>query len=257
MLDVVSNNNARQITRHEARFGITSFIYRARRPFHPGRFGDLLLEPYFSKMQIEDEDEEDKVSEEERLLWLQKLQDEAALKQVKRTDTMGQLLRSKGFVWIATSHNIIGGWQQAGNVIRLEAESPWMCEIREMWEDTPSAELVYADMKQANGEEWKYADRRQELVFIGQGLKHETIQKILDKCLLTDEEMEMGPEKWGEAFADVDKIQLTLEDGGDEEEGEEEEEEDDGEEGEEDDEEKAEMSEGSETVPAKKKKSNK
>ena len=28
-------------------------------------------------------------------------------------------------------------------VIRLEAESPWMCEIREMWEDTPSAELVF------------------------------------------------------------------------------------------------------------------
>merc|ERR1712083_1089355 len=118
------------------------------------------------------------------------------------------------------------------------------------WEDTPSAELVYQDMKQANGEEWKYADRRQELVFIGQGLKHDAIQKILDKCLLNDEEMEM----WAEAFADVDKIQLTLDDGGDEEEGEEEEEgEDDGEE----DEEKAEMSEGSEMVPAKKKKGNK
>jgi len=252
-LDVVvaNNNMERKKTRHETRFGITSFIYRARRPFHPGRFGDLLLEPYFSKMQIEDEDEEDKVTEEERLLWLQKVQEEASLKQVKRTDTMGQLLRSKGFVWIATSHNIIGGWQQAGNVIRLEAESPWMCEIREMWEDTPSAELVYQDMKQSNGEEWKYADRRQELVFIGQSLKHEAIQKILDQCLLTDEEMEMGPDKWGEDFADVDKIQLTLEDVEDEEE----EEEDDEEEGEEDDKEKAEMSEGSETVPPKKKKS--
>ena len=47
-------------------------------------------------MQIEDEDEEDKVSEEERQLWLQKLQDEADLKKVARTDAMGQLLRSKG-----------------------------------------------------------------------------------------------------------------------------------------------------------------
>merc|ERR1719278_1913097 len=87
-LDVVANNNRkeRKMTRHEARFGITSFIYRSRRTFHPGRLGDLLLEPFFSKMQIEDEDEEDKVFEEERQLWLQKLQDEAALKQVKRTD---------------------------------------------------------------------------------------------------------------------------------------------------------------------------
>merc|ERR1712130_1093028 len=86
---------------------------------------------------------------------------------------------------------------------------------------------------------------------IDKSLKHEAIQKILDQCLLTDEEMEMGPDKWGEDFADVDKIKLTLEDVEDEEE----EEEDDEEEGEEDDKEKAEMSEGSETVPPKKKKS--
>ena len=94
---VALNNNAEnKMTRHEARFGITSFIYRSRRPFHPGRLGDVLLEPFFSKMQIEDDDEEDKVSEEERQLWLQKLQDEADLKKVARTDAMGQLLRSKG-----------------------------------------------------------------------------------------------------------------------------------------------------------------
>ena len=89
----MNNNAERKMTRHEARFGITSFIYRSRRPFHPGRLGDVLLEPFFSKMQIEDDDEE---SEEERQLWLQKLQDEADLKKVARTDAMGQLLRSKG-----------------------------------------------------------------------------------------------------------------------------------------------------------------
>merc|ERR1719481_1723171 len=170
------------------------------------------------------------MTEEEKQESLQKLQEEADLKKVKRTDTMGQLLRSKGFLWIATSHNIIGGWQQAGNVIRLEAESPWMCEIRDFWEDTPSAELVYQDMRQPNGDEYKYADRRQELVFIGQGLKHEQIQKILDQCLLNDEEMEMGPEKWAEAFADMDKIQLALEE---DEYDEDEEEEEEGEEGDE------------------------
>ena len=196
------------MTRHEVRFDINSFIYRARRPFHPGRLADLVLEPFFLKMEIEDE--EDKMSEEEKQVWLEKLQEDAAIKQVTRIEMMGQLLRSKGFLWIATSHNIIGGWQQAGNIIRIEAESPWMCEMREVWEDTPSAELVYKDMKQASGEEWKYADRRQELVFIGQGLKHAVIQQLLDKCLLNNEEMEMGPKKWEEAFADVDKIQLSL-----------------------------------------------
>ena len=106
-------------------------------------------------------------------------------------------------------------------------------------------------MKQPNGEEWKYADRRQELVFIGQALKHEAIQKILDQCLLNDEEMEMGPEKWAEAFADVDKIQLALDEGDDDEEEEEEDEAEDDDE----DKEKAETaSEGTEAVPIKKKK---
>jgi len=241
-LDVVFNNvvKDRKITRHETRFGITSFIYRARRPFHPGRLVDVLLEPYFSKMEIEAEDEEDKLSEEEKQIWLEKIQEEAATKQVKRTEEMGQLLRSKGFLWIATSHDIIGSWQQAGNVTRLEAESPWMCQMREMWEDTPSAELVYQDMRQPNGEEYKYSDRRQELVFIGQGLKHEAIQKILDECLLNDEEMDMGPEKWEEAFADVDKIQLTLDYGDEEDE-------------ENDDAEKEEMVEDSESPQVEKK----
>ena len=34
-------------------------------------------------------------------------------------------------------------------------------------------------MRKVNGEEWEYSDRRQELVFIGQGLKHDAVQEIL------------------------------------------------------------------------------
>ena len=49
---------------------------------------------------------------------------------------------------------------------------------REMWEDTESAEIIYKEIKQKNGEEWKFADRRQELVFVGQGLKHKANQKL-------------------------------------------------------------------------------
>jgi len=276
LLGVLPTDSLPKLTRHEARFGISSFIYRARRPFHPGRLNDLLLEPYFMLSFLEDEEDEEeekegdekeekegeegdneekrKKLEEEKIVKLQKDQKEAALKQSKRVGAIGDLLRSKGFIWIATSHNIIGGWQQAGNIIRLEAESPWMCEIREVWEGTASEELVRKDMNQSNGEEWPYGDRRQELVFIGQSLKHEAIQTLLDRCLLNDEEMKMDPEKWDETMADEDKIQLSLDENEDEE-GEEEEEENENmeEEGENDSEEDTE----SDAVPAKKmKKSN-
>merc|ERR1712241_969742 len=121
-------------------------------------------------------------------------------------------LRSKGFIWIATSNDILGGWQQAGNILRFEAPGPWLCEARELWEGSPSEELVRKDMTQENGEEFPYGDRRQELVFIGMKLDHLAIQKALDECLLTDDEMNMGPEKWQETWYEEDKIQLSLED---------------------------------------------
>lgn len=50
---------------------------------------------------------------------LEKLQKKASIKQAARIDVMGEVLRSKGFLWLATSHYFIGGWQQAGNVLRL------------------------------------------------------------------------------------------------------------------------------------------
>ena len=57
LLGVVGNDNARQLTRHESRFGITSFVYRSRRPFHPGRLYDGFLEPFFMLRYQEGESE--------------------------------------------------------------------------------------------------------------------------------------------------------------------------------------------------------
>ena len=45
-------------------------------------------------------------------------------------------------------------------------------------------------------QDYPYGDRCQELVFIGKDLKHRVMQRILDTCLLTDEEMEMGERAW-------------------------------------------------------------
>ena len=72
------------------------------------------------------------------------------------------------------------------------------------------AKFVQKNTNRANGEEWEYQDRRQELVFIGQGLKHERIQAALDQCLLNCEEMALGPERWKESMGGSDHIQLSL-----------------------------------------------
>jgi len=234
LLGVLPNNNQNpQMTRHEARFGISSFVYRSRRPFHPGRLFDNVLEPFFMTQfynELEDWESEEAKTDEH----IEKQQKAASKKQTKRVQAFGELMRSKGFVWIASTNFILGGWQQAGNVLRVDSEGPWMCEIRDMWKGTPAEEAVLKDLNQENGEEYPYGDRRQELVFIGKNLKHDAIQSVLDKCLLNDEEMEMGPKKWEETMTEVDKIKLSLEP--EEEEGEEEEGEEDS--GEDDDNEK-------------------
>ena len=200
-----------------------------RQPFHPGRLCDLVLEPFFMAPAFspdeeegevaEKTDEEKKKAEEENKIELQRVQEEALVKQKRRTDTMGELLRSKGFMWIATSNDVIGAWQQAGNVLRIGAEDQWMCLMPEMWMGSSSEALVLQDIRQPNGEDYEYKDRRQEIVFIGHGMKSEVIQQLLDECLLTDEEMALGPEGWKETMEHLDKINLELdEDGEDEEE---------------------------------------
>jgi G3E family GTPase len=75
-------------------YGISSFTYRARRPFHPARFHAFLHQDW----------------------------------------PAGRLIRSKGFFWLASNPTLIGQWNQAGGIARHGfAGTFWSAVPRDQW----------------------------------------------------------------------------------------------------------------------------
>jgi G3E family GTPase len=102
------------------------------------------------------------------------------------------LLRCKGFIWLATRMEAVGFWQQAGPVSYTGKTGRWWATVpREQWPNSSKAlERIRSNWADPFG------DRRQELVFIGNGLCQETTEQALAGCLLSDEEMADGPDLW-------------------------------------------------------------
>lgn len=124
-------------------------------------------------------------------------QQESAKTQALRTEKMGTLFRSKGFIWLANLHDFKGVFNQAGNLVKVEGGGLWTVMDGESWSGT---EENKAKLRKDWMEPW--GDRRQDLVFIGKDLKHEAIQKLLDECLLSDKELAMGLDGWKATIGD-------------------------------------------------------
>lgn len=104
-------------------YGISSTVFRSELPFHPGRLWTFVTKGLDS-------------------------------------GTYGQVLRSKGFFWLASRPHVTGLWSQAGAVARFE----------------PSGARG-ADTTQG-----------QELVFIGTGLRTEALRAAVAGCLMAERE---------------------------------------------------------------------
>ena len=79
-------------------FGISSFVFEARRPFHPKKFYDFL----------------------------------------HSGDLDGKLIRSKGFFWLASRPEYAGSWSQAGGIARYGAAGMFLNAVpREEWPQDP------------------------------------------------------------------------------------------------------------------------
>lgn len=123
-------------------YGISSFVYRARRPFHPLRFERLLNE------------------------WPE------------------EVVRAKGFFWLATRNDWAMTLSQAGPSIEIGTAGYWTAVL-------PAEErqaLLAEDPEWAESWDELHGDRMTELVFIGMDIDQLAIENRLKHCLLTDEE---------------------------------------------------------------------
>ncbi|KAI0846948.1 putative cobalamin synthesis protein [Daldinia vernicosa] len=214
-----------EISPETEEYGIGTFVYRARRPFHPARLWDMIKSVFVviqTEYQMEedmdidetdgagededaDEDEDEETDEDIDMEDEQpQLDPKARLASKMADDTFGPLLRSKGFLWLATRPRMYGEWSQAGVMLTISGQDRWRCEIPEdEWPSDPEARKAIT--RDFDG---KWGDRRQELVFIGQQMKNggeKRLRKALDACLLDDEEFR----NW-EAAMESDDIQERL-----------------------------------------------
>lgn len=125
-------------------YGISSFVYRRKRPFHPERF----------------------------MRWLEGFPVD--------------IVRAKGFFWLASRNDIAGLLSQAGPSITLQGVGKWIAALPEMERN----QILKDEPELLDRWDKEFGDRMTELVFIGLGMKKsEEIASSLDGCLLTDKEM--------------------------------------------------------------------
>ncbi len=100
--------------------------------------------------------------------------------------------RSKGTAWLATQHDRSSRWDHRGLDLELAPGETW-------WASTPPASWPadrsqWAEIFACWNEPW--GDRRQQLTVLGPSLDKARTRQALDACLLTDQEMALGPNAW-------------------------------------------------------------
>ena len=172
-------------------YGIASFAYRQRRPFHPQRFHALLETNGLQG-----------VIRSKGFFWL-----------ASRMDWVGELSTVGGSVahkaagfWFAARHRVDAGLTESHlpvwpmNPPPPLTERGWLRVLSQLWNaPLPNSDEVddpaeFAAMKRLWDPLW--GDRRQELAIIGVSLDKAALRARLNACLLDDTEMATGPLAW-------------------------------------------------------------
>lgn len=134
-------------------YGISSVSIRSRLPLHPNR-----LHLFFKKLS---------------------------------DGKFGVVIRSKGYLWIASRYKRKHLFQQAGCAMNFCEEGPFLRFLSE-------AQQKKAENQEYIKEKWEgeWGDCLNEAVFIGQHLEREKVKKEFLACQLTEKEMKEGEQKW-------------------------------------------------------------
>ena len=102
------------------------------------------------------------------------------------------ILRAKGYFWLATRMNLVGGLNIAGSECHYSPAGEWWAAVAHK---DGSEHLEIPDRFK---KVWKepFGDRRQAIAFIGIDVDPSDLNARLDACLLNDSEMTAGESSW-------------------------------------------------------------
>ena len=150
--------NKEEHTPETEEYGINSFVFRNRRPFHPKRFWSYIQQKFPSN-----------------------------------------IIRSKGLFWLGSRPGQALIWGQAGGSLKTDSAGVW-------WDSMPFEQRIqhpsFVDNNKEIEANWskEFGDRNNEIVFIGLGLDQDEIEKTLEKCLMSEEEL--AGLNWKKGFED-------------------------------------------------------
>ena len=112
---------------------------------------------------------------------------------LQESNLLKKVIRAKGFFWIASQPKISILLSIAGKNSKFEKAGVW-------WASVPAEKRPPESNKEFYGwlmDIWDetFGDRRNELVFIGQGFEEDQLQLGLNNALLSDDEVEK-PSEW-------------------------------------------------------------
>ncbi len=144
-------------------YGISSFVYRTKKPFDPVRFWNYVQHKFPST-----------------------------------------IIRSKGLFWLASRPEQALVWSQAGGSLKADSAGVW-------WSSMPYGKRIQYRAFVENqkhieaGWDKTFADRKNEIVFIGQDMDENKIRAELNACLLTDPEL--ATRQWKQGYNDEWPVQ--------------------------------------------------